>query len=278
MEQNTQNWAKLWKPIKESRVSLYKANFQTFSFKKHSHENYALGVIEAGVQQFRLGGAKRVAPASAIIAINPGEVHDGEAAVPEGCRYRVAYFTDDLLSDIFFGLYGSRSHVSYFKTPVIADPHVSCALLQAHQFMESTQQNLLAAETVMMQVVAEIFLRYGDDSQPVLPVARNTRAIKKAVEYLRQNVSENISLDEISSMAGLSPYHFLRQFKAITGLPPHAYLMQCRVYLARRAVEQGSSLVEAALQAGFADQAHFSRSFKAIHGLSPSDFKKGLLC
>lgn len=278
MEQSTQNWARLWKPIKESRVSLYKANFQTFSFKKHSHENYALGVIENGVQQFRLGGAKRVAPASAMIAINPGEVHDGEAAVPEGCRYRVAYFTDDLLSDIFFGLYGSRAHVSYFKTPVIADPHVSSALLRAHHFMESTQQDLLAAETVMMQVVAEVFLRYGDDHREIQPVTRNLQAIKKSIEYLRQNVSENISLDEISSMAELSPYYFLRQFKAVTGLPPHAYLMQCRVYLARRAVEQGCSLVEAALQAGFADQAHFSRSFKAIHGLSPNDYKKELFC
>ncbi|GKT29441.1 AraC family transcriptional regulator, partial [Aduncisulcus paluster] len=133
MRKNKKDWARLWKPVKESRVSLYKAEFQTFSFKKHSHENYALGVIEDGVQQFRLGGAKRVAPASAMIAINPGEVHDGESAVPDGCRY------------------------------LLFDRDVSSALLHAHQFMEEAQKNMLAAESLMMQVVAEVFLRHGDE-------------------------------------------------------------------------------------------------------------------
>ncbi|WP_421902966.1 helix-turn-helix domain-containing protein [Maridesulfovibrio sp.] len=276
MEKSKKDWARLWKPVKESRVSLYKAQFKQFSFKKHSHENYALGVIEDGVQQFRLGGAKRVAPSSAMIAINPGEVHDGESAVPDGCRYRVAYFNDELLSDIFFGLYGDRQRVAYFKSPVLFDSDVSSALLHAHQFMEGTQKNMLAAESLMMQVVAEVFLRHGDERRSPCPVVRNKDAVKKAVQYIRQNASENITVNDIAAVAGLSPYYFLRQFKAITGLPPHAYLMQCRVYLARRAVDQGCSLVDAALQAGFADQAHFSRSFKAIHGFSPSQYKKDL--
>ncbi|MFW5499628.1 MULTISPECIES: helix-turn-helix domain-containing protein [unclassified Maridesulfovibrio] len=276
MGKNKKDWARLWKPVKESRVSLYKAEIQTFSFKKHSHESYALGVIEDGVQQFRLGGAKRVAPASAMIAINPGEVHDGESAVPDGCRYRVAYFNDELLSDIFFGLYGDRRSVSYFKSPVLFDRDVSAALLHAHQFMEGVQNNMLAAESLMMQVVAEVFLRHGDESRSPCPVIRNTEAVKKAINYIRKNAAENISVNDIAAVAGLSPYYFLRQFKAITGLPPHAYLMQCRVYLARRAVDQGVPLVDAALQAGFADQAHFSRSFKAIHGFPPSQYQKDL--
>lgn len=275
MSTNQKDWAKLWKPVKESRVSLYKAKFQTFSFKKHSHEHYALGVIEDGVQQFRLKGTKCVAPASAIIAINPDEVHDGESAVPAGCRYRVAYFNNDMLSDILFGLYKTRRYASYFKSPVIADQNISSALLNAHLFMEKTT-DILAAETLMMQVVAEFFLRHSDNRRSPRPISRNTCAVDSAIQYIRQHAADTISLDDIASVAGLSPYYFLRQFKAITGLPPHAYLMQCRVYLARHAIDQGCSLVNAALNAGFADQAHFSRSFKAIHGFSPSQYKKCL--
>lgn len=276
MGENEKDWARLWKPAKESSVSLFKGAFHSFSFKKHSHEDYALGVIEEGTQQFSLGGETHVAPASSMITVNPGDVHDGQPVTSTGYRYRVAYITDEMLREILFGLYENRRCVSYFKAPVVFDNRIAPALFYAHQLMENAEKNLLAAETTLMQVVAEVFLRHGEERRTPRKALRNVDAVKKAVDYIRTNGSENISLNDISTVAGLSPYHFLRQFKATTGLPPHAYLMQCRVYRARRAVDQGYSLVDAALTAGFSDQAHFSRCFKAIHGLSPSLYQKGL--
>lgn len=277
MKESEKDWAQMWKPAKESNISLFKGQFHSFSFKKHSHEDYAIGVIEEGIQQFHLGGTTHVAPAASMITVNPGDVHDGKSAVSTGYRYRVAYITSEMLREILFGLYGnSRRCVSYFKTPVLSDRRISSALLYAHQLMENTQNNLLVAESTLMQVVAEVFLRHGEERSAPRPVLKNIDAVKKSVEYIHKNASVNISLNEISTVAGISPYHFLRQFKATTGLPPHAYLMQCRVYLARRAVDQGHSLITAAFKAGFSDQAHFSRCFKAIHGLSPSRYQNGL--
>jgi AraC-like DNA-binding protein len=270
------DWAKLWKPGKESKVSLYKAAFQTFSFKKHSHEDYAIGVIEDGTQQFYLGGANRVAPVTSMIAVNPGEVHDGRSASPNGYRYRVAYFNHEMLREILFGLYENRNRMSYFKAPVVFEKKIARRLVHALDLMEGENKNLLAAQTLLMQVIAEVFLRYGEERRSPKKLSRNRAAVKKAAAYIRSSAPENISLYDIAKVAGLSPYHFLRQFKATTGLPPHAYLMQCRVYLARQAVDKGNSLTDAALDAGFSDLPHFSRCFKAIHGLTPGQYQRSL--
>ncbi len=90
--------------------------------------------------------------------------------------------------------------------------------------------------------------------------------------------SENISLDDIVRTAGLSRFHFLRLFKATTGFPPHAYLVQQRIALAKSAIENGSSLTDAAILSGFSDQSHLTRRFKAIHGITPGQYKKAVHC
>ncbi len=268
--------ARLWKPGTENGVSLFKAEFQKFSFKKHIHEDYALGVIEQGVQRFSLGGGSHVAPANSLITVNPGEVHDGESFDDRGYRYRATYIPDRMLRDILQALYGDKASLSYFRTPVTFDGDLAGALLHAHLLMEQGGDRLMAAETVLMQVVAETFIRHGESRGTPLRAPRDRESVKRAVDYIRENVSEEISLDDIAAAAGLSRYHFLRRFKAVTGLTPHAYLMQCRIFFAKRAIENGSSLSEAAFRAGFSDQSHFSRCFKAVHGITPGCYKKDL--
>ncbi len=66
---------------------------------------------------------------------------------------------------------------------------------------------------------------------------------------------------------------FSQNFKHTTGLPPHTYLLQMRVELAKDAIEKGSSLADAAFQSGFADQSHMTRCFKAVYGLPPGQYK-----
>ena len=88
--------------------------------------------------------------------------------------------------------------------------------------------------------------------------------------------TEAISLENIAGAVGLSRFHFLRLFKETTGLPPHAYLIQRRVELARQSIEKGSPLADAAIEAGFADQSHLTRRFKAVYGVTPGEYRKAV--
>ena len=79
----------------------------------------------------------------------------------------------------------------------------------------------------------------------------------------------------MAAVARLSPYHFARQFKRATGLPPHQYVILRRVEWAKRLLETGTdfSLAEVAAQAGFSDQSQFTHHFKRLVGVTPGQFR-----
>jgi AraC family transcriptional regulator len=100
--------------------------------------------------------------------------------------------------------------------------------------------------------------------------------LRTVVEYIEEHLDASPSLEQISAVARLSPYHFARQFKAATGLPPHQYIIVRRVERARQLLqaETDLSLAEVAARAGFSDQSQFSHQFKRIVGVTPRRFRK----
>jgi AraC family transcriptional regulator len=79
----------------------------------------------------------------------------------------------------------------------------------------------------------------------------------------------------MAAAARLSPYHFARQFKAATGLPPHQYVIARRVERARQLLQGGDdfSLAEVAAHVGFSDQSQFTHHFKRLVGVTPGQFR-----
>jgi len=79
------------------------------------------------------------------------------------------------------------------------------------------------------------------------------------------------SLAEPAAVARLNPYHFARQFKAATGLPPHPYMILRRGERAKHLPQEGSdlSLAEVAVCAGFSDQSQLTRHFKRLSASRP---------
>jgi AraC family transcriptional regulator len=95
------------------------------------------------------------------------------------------------------------------------------------------------------------------------------------VEYIEEHLEAGPSLEQLAAVAHLSVYHFARQFKAATGLPPHQYVILRRVERARQLLQTGSdfSLAEVAASAGFSDQSQFSHHFKRLVGVTPRQFR-----
>ena len=79
----------------------------------------------------------------------------------------------------------------------------------------------------------------------------------------------------MAAAARLSAYHFARQFKAATGLPPHQFVITRRVERAKQLLQAGTdlSLAEVALRAGFSDQSQFCHHFKRLVGVTPGQFR-----
>jgi AraC family transcriptional regulator len=101
------------------------------------------------------------------------------------------------------------------------------------------------------------------------------RKLKTIIDYIMTNLNGRPTLEQMSDLVQLSPFHFARQFKAATGLSPHQFLIAQRVERAQQILsERGNlSLAEVAITVGFSDQSQFSFHFKRIVGITPGQFR-----
>jgi AraC family transcriptional regulator len=99
--------------------------------------------------------------------------------------------------------------------------------------------------------------------------------LRAVVEYVEDHLDGSPTLAQLAAVARLSPYHFARQFKAATGLPPHQYVIMRRVEQAKQLLQQHCdlSLAEIAAHAGFSDQSQFAHHFKRRVGVTPGEFR-----
>jgi AraC family transcriptional regulator len=128
--------------------------------------------------------------------------------------------------------------------------------------------NVLAVHLIRHLVAPARAVRGRDGA---LPQGR----LRAVLEYIEEHLDAAPTLADIAAVAGLTPYHFARQFKAAAGLPPHQYVITRRVERAKELLQAGSdlTLAEVAIRAGFSDQSQFSHHFKRLLGVTPRQFQ-----
>lgn len=101
-------------------------------------------------------------------------------------------------------------------------------------------------------------------------------ALKRATDYVGDNLAGDLALARLSRAASTSPYHFSRLFKESTGLSPHQYVIRQRVEKARDLLTNTDlPLHEVAAATGFAHQSHMGHHLKRILGVSPTRLRSG---
>ena len=104
------------------------------------------------------------------------------------------------------------------------------------------------------------------------------RRIRRAVEFMQTHLDQELPLKHIAAASYLSPYHFARLFKKITGITPHTYLAGLRIAQARSLLaETNVSISEISARVGYASASHFTRAFRQSTGLTPRAFREALI-
>jgi AraC family transcriptional regulator len=98
--------------------------------------------------------------------------------------------------------------------------------------------------------------------------------LRRVLDYIRSNLGQDLSLVGLAEVAQLSSRHFARAFRTTLGISPHQYVLSERIREARRLLELPSSIVQVALQLGFANQSHFTESFHRATGVSPGRYRE----
>lgn len=112
--------------------------------------------------------------------------------------------------------------------------------------------------------------------RPASSVLPDDALVSRAIELICRSLDRPIALEDLAKAVHRSPSRFAHRFREATGMPLRRYVLWRRLRAAGEAAMRGSSLTEAAHQAGFADSAHLTRTFRAMFGIAPTlIFKHG---
>ena len=265
--------AKFWRDAQLKNLELLRATYVTHTFAPHFHEGFAIGVIQAGVETFSYRKKQYFSAPGALVLINPGEIHTGEAAVAEGWTYRMLYPDAAILQQAASEVAGPQRDVPFFPAPVVYDAPMAQLMLKLHLALEDEAASVLERESLLLWTLGQLIVRHADDRPASQRLQVERAAVQAARDYLDAHYAGDVSLDTLAAQVNLSPFYLLRVFKQEMGLSPHAYLTQTRIWRARKLLLAGFPIADVAAQTGFADQSHLTRRFKRIVGVTPGQYR-----
>ncbi|MET7331710.1 AraC family transcriptional regulator [Nonomuraea sp. NPDC005650] len=266
-------FATYWRYRGLGGLDLMRARFVRRRFARHSHETYAIGALEAGLEEIRFADGVEHAGADDVVLIEPGVVHTGEPRTADGWAYRVLYPSVEQVREVADEL-GVPGGVPSFERRVAPDARVARRVTAAHHAAESGAS--LAADSQLRAVLALVLGAYGT-RRPGRPArSAGRRSVARVRDLLHATMPDPPGLTELAATAGVTPFALLRSFRRAYGMPPHAYVTQLRVVKARELLRQGMPPAQAALAVGFCDQSHLSRHFRSLVGVPPRAYQRAV--
>ena len=152
-------------------------------------------------------------------------------------------------------------------------------LKEALERLEKTQgDELFGAQllrgTMLVQLLVLINRIALSDNSREKNTSGSGGKIAPALSYINENLTRELSIDDMAAMCYMSRYYFMRLFKTQTGCTVHNYIRQKRLVLAARLIREGMSASAAAAECGFSDYSAFHRAFTKTFRVSPGKIKK----
>lgn len=152
--------------------------------------------------------------------------------------------------------------------------HIGMALL-AELDSEGLSGRLYAES--LANVLAVHLLRHYTAAEPraqKFTGGLSGQKLRSVLAFIADNYERDLTLSELAQVAGMSTFHFAREFKRTTGTTPHQYLIKFRVERAKALLaESHMPLVEVGFRSGFSHQSHFSRLFRRLTGTTPLSYR-----
>ena len=257
------------------KVEFMKAVLHHHAYDRHTHDEFAIAVMERGVQQYYCQHGQNFALPTGLITINPDEVHDGCLASdsPHPFRdYRMMYVEPTVFEDLAKQLSNRNRSLPFFRVPYVKDVKLAHKFIRVHQLLDphsDTHACPMEKETALLELLTSLMRQYLHHRPQVAALPPDEKRVLKAKAFMKDHMADKISLSDVSREVGLSTFHFLRIFRDRTGVPPHGYLTYLRLNQARALLRRGFSVGESSAMTGFADQSHMGRAFKRAFGMTP---------
>lgn len=260
---------KFIRPEDFPQIELYQAASGLGTVSRHVHFVDSIGVAESGTRLHITKRGESVVRAGAITLTRAGESHSGYVPAGEVCAARAIRlapeFTDALITEVG----GRRTVLSGCKS-VIHDARLARGIIDAHRLLQENV-GMLEKQTALLGVFSRLVQHHVGESRAHRS-GREDRAVSRVCDYLQMCFRQNVTLEELAALTGLSSYYLCRVFARDVGVPPHTYQLQVRLKHAADMLARGMQPAEVALDVGFFDQSHFHRAFKKKFGVTPGKY------
>jgi AraC-like DNA-binding protein len=240
------------------------------------HENYSVCIVPAGANDARCASEwlyrRRIHTfrPGMVAMIEPGQVHATKRMTRPADYFWVLELPPPLLVSAAseLGIAGPP----HFDVAQSTDTTISTAFERLDAAIQEgasvlEQQSRLAG-------CVRLLLGGCGERRPTAPAAAAAAQLARVREYLHAHFTEDIRLQDLAKVSGLSRFHVAHAFSRVHGVPPHAYQTLLRVAAARDLLRGG--VRPADIDLGFADQSHLTRHFKQILGITPAAYARAM--
>lgn len=240
-------------------------------FPNHFHEYYVVGFIEGGKRHLCCKNQEYDLTEGDLVLFNPRDNHYCAPINGEVLDYQAVNIKVETMRRAALEITG-RDYLPHFTQNVVYQSDITTSLRSLYEAILKHRPKIEKEEAFyfLLEQILKEYTTDFDESRPEKP----DDTIQRLCTYMETHYADNISLDDLSDMAGLSKYYLLRFFTKQIGVSPYRYLQTIRIQEAKKLLEKGIAPVEAAGRTGFADQSHFSNFFKEFIGLTPRQYMK----
>ena len=267
--------------------------FQKLDYEKHANRSFSSGkyyeifLISKGGCQFQLQGEYVYCNTETAIFLKPNQkidMHFHNTKYPlEILSLRILPSYLEALSDETCNLGKSFEFIPLDKAMVHLDirattliKNVARTIMQLEEEEKTFGKDLY--ERNMLSIFLILFLRSCIASDHVVVSRRRKHLVMDDIFlYIREHLTEDLSLESLENKFFVSRYHICREFKRLTGQTIHAYIVKSRLNLCKKYIESGKPIKEVYEMGGFSGYNHFFRAFKKEYGMTPKEYYESLM-
>ncbi|WP_026703577.1 AraC family transcriptional regulator [Flavobacterium soli] len=237
---------------------------QTTEFPKHFHETFCISLIHLGTEQIDFENNSLFCEAGSISITNPYEIHSNPLIdVKAPLKFDTIYIPNEIMK---YGLDGKNI---IFLNRKISSKKANQYFLNLKNAIES--QNDLEIDFCLKQFTKAIH-SYSQENKEEYQTL-NFSSFREINTFVENNIQNRFSLDELSALANINKFGFVKKFKASTGMTPMHYILMKKIFSSKKLLDQNTDLTEIAYHYNFTDLAHYSKTFKRFIGVSPTKYK-----
>jgi AraC-like DNA-binding protein len=234
----------------------------------HCHTEYEILYVIQGNVEVRIEGSSYKPTPESLLLIPPHHIHGFIVNSARLYKRVTVHFFPEILEQ------EERKLLDLFQTPYLYFSDIDGLPMN---FLVEELKNCKKMETplqkiqfkhLLISLLANIYHLYA---QTVIHTPPRSKKIDSVLQYLNENITEDISLEQLSRKFYINKDYLNKLFGRAIGTTVHHYIQQKRLILVRQEIRKGSGIEEAAFKAGFKDYSSFFRAYKSFFGIRPSD-------